>query len=147
MAKMEGFHFEDTLTGFKYIGNKALDLENEGYSVDLLYEEAIGYGISPFIRDKDGITAAIAFVRFAAHLKERSMTPYSHLQHLFNKYGHYHTRNDYFKCSDNNIKAKIFKQLREVQTVSRSIHSKIIMYINFVNSHQMDIQLNLVHLK
>ncbi len=33
MAAKEGFRFEQTLTGFKFIGNRALDLEAEGYRV------------------------------------------------------------------------------------------------------------------
>lgn len=113
MAKAEGFHFEDTLTGFKYIGNKALELEQQGYAVELLYEEAIGFGLSPFIRDKDGITAAIAFVRLAARLHRRNTSVFAQLQLLYKKYGFFGTRNSYFKCSANPLKEKVFKGLRE----------------------------------
>jgi phosphomannomutase len=42
MAKMEGFEFEETLTGFKWLGNKALELEKHGTHVLLAFEEAIG---------------------------------------------------------------------------------------------------------
>lgn len=51
--------------GFKFIGNVALQLEKEGYSVPFGYEEAIGYMISSEIttgneiRDKDGVTATV----------------------------------------------------------------------------------------
>lgn len=113
MAKAEGFHFEDTLTGFKYIGNKAIELEKQGYSVELLYEEAIGFGVSPYIRDKDGITAAIAFVRLAARLHKRNTSVYAQLQNLYKRYGHFSTRNDYFKCSSNSLKDQVFRNLRE----------------------------------
>ncbi|EIM22201.1 Phosphoglucomutase, first 3 domain-containing protein [Wallemia mellicola CBS 633.66] len=116
MAKAEGFHFEDTLTGFKYIGNKAIELEKQGYSVELLYEEAIGFGVSPYIRDKDGITAAIAFVRLAARLQKRNTSIYAQLQNLYKKYGHFGTRNDYFKCSSNSLKDQVFRNLRENKT-------------------------------
>jgi len=34
---------KETLTGFKWIGNKAIDLEKEGYQVIFAYEEAIGF--------------------------------------------------------------------------------------------------------
>lgn len=43
MSKMEGFNFIDTLTGFKWIGNKALDLQREGKEVIFCFEEAIGF--------------------------------------------------------------------------------------------------------
>jgi hypothetical protein len=46
MAKAEGFHFEETLTGFKWLGNVAARLEAEGYTVLFAYEEAIGFMFS-----------------------------------------------------------------------------------------------------
>jgi len=42
IAKVENFRFEETLTGFKWIGNKAIDLRKEGYTVPFAFEEAIG---------------------------------------------------------------------------------------------------------
>lgn len=35
VAQKEGFRFKETLTGFKFLGNGALDLEREGYEVAL----------------------------------------------------------------------------------------------------------------
>lgn len=43
MANAEGFSFFETLTGFKWIGNKAKELEAAGYTVLFCYEEAIGF--------------------------------------------------------------------------------------------------------
>ena len=55
IARVEGFHFEETLTGHKYLGNAALALEEQGYTAAFAYEEAIGYACGPYIRDKDGV--------------------------------------------------------------------------------------------
>jgi phosphomannomutase len=33
MAAAEGFRFEETLTGFKWLGNRALQLQQEGFTV------------------------------------------------------------------------------------------------------------------
>src|SRR5690606_32371855 len=53
MAQVEGFHWEDTLTGFKWIGNRAIELEkNEGYKVIFGYEEAIGFMLDDIVKDK-----------------------------------------------------------------------------------------------
>jgi phosphoglucomutase len=38
MAEREGFHFQETLTGFKWLGNVARDLEQQGYEVAYAYE-------------------------------------------------------------------------------------------------------------
>jgi len=43
ICTVEGVRLEETLTGFKWLGNRALDLEKEGYQVLLAYEEAIGF--------------------------------------------------------------------------------------------------------
>lgn len=45
--------------GFKYIGNTALALVEQGFEVPFGYEEAIGFMIGSEIRDKDGVAAAV----------------------------------------------------------------------------------------
>ena len=42
IANIEGFKFEETLTGFKWIGKSALKCISEGYVVLFAFEEAIG---------------------------------------------------------------------------------------------------------
>jgi phosphomannomutase len=48
--------------GFKFIGNTALALVEEGFEVPFGYEEAIGFMFGPDIRDKDGIAAMVMIV-------------------------------------------------------------------------------------
>ena len=51
-----------TLTGFKWIWNAALDIEEAGAGTFVFgFEEALGYSVLPAVRDKDGISAAVAF--------------------------------------------------------------------------------------
>ena len=42
IAKAEGIHHEETLTGFKWMGNRTQQLAEEGIEVIFAYEEAIG---------------------------------------------------------------------------------------------------------
>lgn len=49
-------------SGFKFIGNSALDLVKEGYEVPFGYEEAIGYMFGSEIRDKDGVAATVSLL-------------------------------------------------------------------------------------
>jgi phosphomannomutase len=42
MARVEGIYWEETLTGFKWLGTKAIELRERGFRVLMAYEEAIG---------------------------------------------------------------------------------------------------------
>lgn len=42
MAQTEGFKFVETLTGFKWMGNRTRDLQAQGKTVLFAFEEAIG---------------------------------------------------------------------------------------------------------
>src|SRR6185295_10829535 len=67
IAKELGVHYEETLTGFKWIANRAMDLEkSDGLSFVFGYEEALGYTVGPVVRDKDGISAALVLCEIAA---------------------------------------------------------------------------------
>lgn len=43
LAEIEGFKYEETLTGFKWMGNRAAELQKQGKEVLLAWEESIGY--------------------------------------------------------------------------------------------------------
>jgi phosphomannomutase len=43
MAAAEGFNFEQTLTGFKWLGNIAKQKQAQGLTVLFAFEEAIGF--------------------------------------------------------------------------------------------------------
>ncbi|KAH7927714.1 hypothetical protein BV22DRAFT_1103519 [Leucogyrophana mollusca] len=112
MAEAEGFKFVECLTGFKFIGNTALDLAQAGYEVPFGYEEAIGFMFGSEIRDKDGIAATMIFAELVATLRERGVTVKDHLEELYQKYGYFETKNSYFICSDPSTIEKIFGRLR-----------------------------------
>lgn len=89
IAKVEGFHFEDTLTGFKWIGSRSQGLsKNEGYRNLFGYEEAIGFCCGDVIFDKDGISAMAVFSEMALFVyREPGLTLKQHMQSLYDKYG------------------------------------------------------------
>ncbi|KAF8436904.1 hypothetical protein L210DRAFT_3688468 [Boletus edulis BED1] len=108
MARHEGFIFVDCLTGFKFIGNTALDLERAGYEVLFGYEEAIGFMFGSEIRDKDGISATLMFAEMATELRSQGLTVQGYLKELYEK-------NSYFVCSDTVKIDKIFGGLRNFE--------------------------------
>ena len=88
VAAAHGARFEQTLTGFKWIWNAALDIEAEdGGNFVFGYEEALGYSVGPAVRDKDGISAAVVFADLAAACAERGETVLDYLANLYDKHG------------------------------------------------------------
>ena len=113
IADKEGFHFEETLTGFKWIGNMNLELQKEGYKVLFSYEEAIGFCCGDLIVDKDGVSAAGVFAQMAEFIYvERGMSVAKWLQHLYATYGEFVSDNGYYFCYDPAIIAKIIDGMR-----------------------------------
>lgn len=93
MAEAEGFTAQETLTGFKWLGNAAKDLTEKGKRVHFAYEEALGYMFPDIVYDKDGIAAAMSFL-YAC----RSWgSPWAKLQELYQKYGFFVTANTYWR--------------------------------------------------
>ncbi|POW16630.1 hypothetical protein PSTT_01187 [Puccinia striiformis] len=100
IARQEGFKFRETLTGFKNLGNAALNLEKEGYKVLFAYEEALGYMFQTGIFDKDGIAATIVWAELATELAGRGSSVADYLETIYQKYGYFATNNSYFVCKD-----------------------------------------------
>lgn len=113
MAEKEGFHYEDTLTGFKWIGNRALDLKKDGFLVPFGYEEAIGYMFS-VVDDKDGVSAATIFLQLYQHwFVDSAQFPDEKLHEIYKAYGWFKECNGYYKLDDVLKTKKIFDEIRE----------------------------------
>lgn len=112
MAKLEGFTFRETLTGFKYLGNESLELTKEGFDATFAYEEAIGFMCGTAIRDKDGVSALVTFCELAAALERQGKSVSAYLDDLYIKYGFFKTSNSYFVCRDPAKTDRIFFELR-----------------------------------
>ncbi|KAF9459335.1 hypothetical protein BDZ94DRAFT_1268397 [Collybia nuda] len=112
IANIEGFRFVECLTGFKYIGNTALDLAKQGYEVPFGYEEAIGFMFGPELRDKDGVAATVLFAELVTSLHRQEKTVKSYLEELYKRYGYFQTSNSYFVCSNSPTIDNIFHRIR-----------------------------------
>jgi phosphomannomutase len=82
-------HYEETLTGFKWIATRAIELEKQGKRFVFGYEEALGYAFGSRVRDKDGISAAALFAELASVCKERGTTIVAHLSDLYRRFGYH----------------------------------------------------------
>lgn len=114
MADTEGFYYNETLTGFKWLGNRAITLEKNGYDAAYAFEEAIGYMFSPIVHDKDGIAAASVFLTMARRWAKEGFTVYQKLEQLYKKYGYFETANSYFVSPDPLITKEVFAAIRKL---------------------------------
>jgi phosphomannomutase len=88
LAKQSGADYRETLTGFKWIGNAAMDYEREhGGRFVMGYEEALGYSIGPLVRDKDGVSACVIFAELVAWNRARGKTVLDHLDDIYRRVG------------------------------------------------------------
>lgn len=85
-----GVEMISVLTGFKNIcelSNKYAESKEKTYIFG--YEESVGYNLGTFVRDKDGVTAAMIFAEMAAYYKKQGKTLYDVLEELFKEFGYY----------------------------------------------------------
>jgi phosphomannomutase len=88
IARSRGARFERTLTGFKWLWTAALALERAGEGrFAFACEEALGYALTPVVRDKDGISAAVAIADLAARCRHDGETLLDRLHALAAEFG------------------------------------------------------------
>ena len=101
------------VSGFKWLGDCAINLRAQGTPVIFLYEEALGYCIGDVLCDKDGVSAASVFLEMAGVLqRERGLTVKQHLQQLYLQYGEFVSYNSYVVSHDKAVTALLFSRLR-----------------------------------
>ncbi|KAI5363706.1 putative alpha-D-phosphohexomutase [Septoria linicola] len=121
MAAKEGFHFQDTLTGFKWLGNVAQDLKRQGYDPAFAFEEAIGFMFSNVVWDKDGIAAAAVWLTAWQRWKKQGMTPWQKLQQLYKTYGYFEDANTYLISPAPEVTNRAFEDIRKSNAGGRPV--------------------------
>ena len=90
IAKSYGVSSVDTLTGFKFIGEKIHQYETTNEATFIMgYEESYGYLVGTHARDKDGVVSALLISEMAAYYYDKGMTLYEGLQEVYKKYGYF----------------------------------------------------------
>src|SRR5699024_3694427 len=80
----------ETLTGFKFIGEKMKEFEKTGeYTYLFGYEESNGYLAGDFARDKDAVSASMLVCEMGAYYKSKGMSLYEALIALWEKHGYF----------------------------------------------------------
>jgi phosphoglucomutase len=89
IAKSYGMHVETTLTGFKFIGERAELNKNKGTYM-FGAEESYGSLVSDFVRDKDAVQAVYLLSEIANYCNERKMTLIDYLNEIYAQFGYYY---------------------------------------------------------
>ena len=90
IAASFGVEMFETLTGFKFIGEKIQQFQDTGSNTFLFgFEESYGFLSSTFVRDKDGVNASLLVAEVAASCASQGITMYDMVQDIFKKYGYF----------------------------------------------------------
>ncbi|XP_017469126.1 PREDICTED: phosphoglucomutase-2 [Rhagoletis zephyria] len=112
-AQKHGFHFIETLTGFKWMGNESDELMKNGKTVLFAFEEAIGFMFSTNVLDKDGVSAACHLASMACYLEAKEKITFDEkLENIYKEYGFHYNISSYYFCYEPPVIKKIFEHLR-----------------------------------
>lgn len=91
IADAYGIACENVLTGFKFIGERIKDYEENDYYRRFIIgmEESYGYLVGTYARDKDAVVASMLVAQMAADYKKQGKSMYDGLMSLYDKYGYF----------------------------------------------------------
>lgn len=90
IGRKYGLIIEETLTGFKYIGDKINKYEDSGEQEFVIgYEESYGYLVGTHARDKDAVVSAMLICQMAAWYKNQGKTLIDGMNEIYAEYGYY----------------------------------------------------------
>jgi phosphomannomutase len=116
IAAHHGLGFHETLTGFKWISRAP--------GLVFGFEEALGYLVNPeTVRDKDGISAAVAVLGIAAEARERGVAIADLLAELGEVYGHFASGQVSIRVDDLSIIGRVMLSLRTMPPTHVGTHT------------------------
>ncbi|MFD2370794.1 phospho-sugar mutase [Brevibacillus sp. GCM10020057] len=90
IARTFGVRTENTLTGFKYIGEKIEECCTSGpHTFVFGYEESYGYLAGDFVRDKDAVQIAVLVAEMALFYRKQGRDLFAVLEEIYGKYGYF----------------------------------------------------------
>ncbi|MCD7873083.1 MAG: phospho-sugar mutase [Clostridiales bacterium] len=90
IGRKYGLNVDETLTGFKYIGDKINQYEASGEKEFVIgYEESYGYLVGTHARDKDAVVSSMLICQMAAWHKAHGKTLIDALNDIYSEYGYY----------------------------------------------------------
>ncbi len=143
LAKKRNANVVDVLTGFKYIGNTINKLQQRGEENDFVFgfEESCGYLKGTYVRDKDGVVAAMLVCQCASYYKKQGKTLLDRMNELRQELGNYSMLTVAFTfdgLEGAQRKEKIFENLRK-NTLKFLGNSKVNDSCDFLTQTKYDL--------
>lgn len=132
IGKAFGLQVEETLTGFKYIGDKINKYEKTGSQEFVIgYEESYGYLVGTHARDKDAVVSSMLICQMAAWYKNQGKTLVDGLNEIYDEYGYYLDYLDSFVLKGKDGAEKIQSLMTYFRNTSKGLFDGIKEIIDF----------------
>ncbi len=123
LARKHGIIVFDTLTGFKFIGEKITQFEkakaeqDKERNFDFLfgYEESYGYLAGTHARDKDAVVSSLLICEMAARAKAEGKTLVDKIEEIYSEYGYYRDDLDSFTLKGKEGLERISSMMAELR--------------------------------
>ena len=127
-----GLQVEETLTGFKYIGDKINKYEQSGEQEFVIgYEESYGYLVGTHARDKDAVVSSMLICQMAAWYKNQGKTLVDGLNEIYDEYGYYLDFLDSFVLKGKDGAEKIQSLMTQFRDTGKALFDGIVEIIDF----------------
>ncbi len=99
VAEHYGVELRKVLTGFKWIGDQILHLEEKGEEERFIFgfEESYGYLSGSYVRDKDAVVASMLICEMASYYRSIGSSIKQRLEEIYAQYGRYLNKVDSFE--------------------------------------------------
>ncbi len=136
MGEKFGVKVIDVLTGFKWIGEQLLLLEekHEEYRYIFGFEESYGYLTNPEVRDKDAVNAALLIAEMANYYKHKGLTLIDRLNELYKEFGPYKTKTISYEYPGLEGQARMKEIMKTLRAQSFSLFDDTISVGDFQTS-------------
>ena len=126
IAKQNGLKVIETLTGFKFIGDKMNEFDKKGNGKFVIgYEESYGYLVGDHARDKDAVVASMLICEMACYYKNQGKTLVDVMDDIYNKYGYFLDKLDSYPLKGIDGVEKIQAIMKEMREKGASLMPNI----------------------
>lgn len=142
LAKSLDIGVINVLTGFKYISEQLMNLENNPSQLVLAYEESHGYIVDDISRDKDAIQVAALLIKYKEQLAQEGNTFKDILENIYQEHGQYKdkTLSPTFEGSAGRTKInQIMSNFKQLNTIELSNLTPLIIE-NYVTQESYSVR-------